>query len=129
MLENNKKVVVTFEQWNKLYDLIISTLDIATFKNDQIYLQQLSKAINILKEIDENNDETFTVDDVALYLNISTKTVLRMIHDGRLQAHKKGKFYFISEKSVMKYKDSSRKIKENKVSIETLKLLGIVKGE
>ncbi len=129
MQESNYKIVVTPEQWNKLNDLIISTLDIATFKNEQIYINQMNKTMDILNEIEQANDEIFSVDDVALFLNISKKTVLRMIHDGRLQANKRGKFYYISEKSVMKYKDNYRKNKESKVSIETLKLLGIVKGE
>jgi excisionase family DNA binding protein len=45
-------------------------------------------------------EEVFTTDQVAHDLNISVRTVLRAIHDGKLKARKLGKQYLITRPAV-----------------------------
>ena len=45
-------------------------------------------------------EEVFTTDQIAHDLNISVRTVLRAIHDGKLKARKAGKQYLITRSAV-----------------------------
>ncbi len=45
-------------------------------------------------------EEVFTTDQVAHDLNISVRTVLRAIHDGRIKARKIGKQYLMTRSAV-----------------------------
>ena len=45
-------------------------------------------------------EDVFTTDHIAHDLNISVRTVLRAIHDGKLQARKMGKQYLITRSAV-----------------------------
>ena len=45
-------------------------------------------------------EEVYTTEQVAHDLNISVRTVLRAIHDGKLQARKLGKQYLITRPAV-----------------------------
>ena len=50
-------------------------------------------------------EETFTTDQVAHDLNISVRTVLRAIHNGKLKARKAGKHFVMTRAAVRKYWD------------------------
>ena len=45
-------------------------------------------------------EEVFTTDQVAHDLNISVRTVLRAIHDGKLKARRMGKQYLMTRSAV-----------------------------
>lgn len=48
-------------------------------------------------------EEVFTTDQVAHDLNISVRTVLRAIHDGKLMARRTGKQYLMTRSAVRAY--------------------------
>jgi len=48
-------------------------------------------------------EEVFTTDQVAHDLNISVRSVLRAIHDGKLQARKTGKQFLMTRSAVRAY--------------------------
>ena len=50
-------------------------------------------------------EEVFTTDQVAQDLNISVRTVLRAIHNGKLKARKAGKHFVMTRAAVRKYWD------------------------
>ena len=48
-------------------------------------------------------EEVFTTEQIAHDLHISVRTVLRAIHDGKLQARRVGKQYLITRPAVRAY--------------------------
>lgn len=128
MEEESLQVKLDSKIWEKLCDLILSLQDVAAFKNDELTLSIVNQLINVTELVDSANELKYKVEDAATYLGVSTKTILRMIHDGRLKANKIGKFYYIAEKNLQKIKVPEPQ-NDKIISIKTLKMLGIVKGE
>lgn len=125
-----REIKIDLDEWDSLYDLVISIQDISMFRNDNIYSIAINKMVEIMEHVEKENDKLYLVKDAALYLGCSGKTILRMIKSGRLKARKNGKYYYISEKCLKTIKTQKiyRKEDDEKISIDTLKLLGIVKG-
>lgn len=126
-MKEDINIKIKTHDFEELEELINSALELLVVKKYSASVQQLSKASSIIERINLENEETYSVSEVAFYLNVSTKTILRMLHDGRLKSIKKGKNHRIFESSVQEYKNSKKNTKT--VSLETLKLLGIIKGE
>lgn len=49
------------------------------------------------------SDNVFTVKQVAQYLKVCERTVIRLIHDKKLKASKVGGSWRIQEKNIQKY--------------------------
>lgn len=50
--------------------------------------------------------EIYTVEEAAELLNCSKRTILRMIHDGKLKAKKPGRGYIITYQTLEDYLNS-----------------------
>lgn len=123
-----RTIVIDEETWDKIIDIKQMLLDLFEMSNYNSVSKLLKSLAHQLDLVDNANDEIHTVEDVALYLNVCPRTVYRMIQKGELKAKKNGKNYLVSNKSVVDLKKHYTR-KKNTISIATLKMLGLVKGE
>lgn len=106
--------------------LIKEAINVTSLKNIEA-LSYLKKSLAIIQRLKVKYDNTYTVDQTAVYLGCSRKTVYRMIKDGKLKAKKDGRFYIVFESSIIKNKNKLLK-KEKTMNINSLEALGLIRG-
>lgn len=126
-MKKNECISINREVFYEIQNFLVSALELHYVQKEKRALPYLEKINIILDDVDECNEESFTVKETAQYMGVSTKTILRMISDGRLKAIKENKSYVIRESQIMKFKNEKNLVKT--IQSSTLEALGLLKEE
>lgn len=125
-MENRNKIELSENLFFELYDKIISCHELLLVKQYKASIEMIDSTREVLNKIIEDNEQTYSVEETAGYLGVSTKTILRMINRNIFHPILKGRKYYIKENEIMKFKSTKNKKKNAKVS--TLEALGLIEG-